>query len=136
MAGNSSSWMFFFGVLMLLIGFYGVIRMVHIETRHVPYPIKGVYPTNVLLPGNGSYLSTRESECETYPQVYYDYGLDGKQVAREQTPEESMVQDQLLKRCISGFDEDRAKQRQYDRNQAGFLVFVGAGFLIARRFLS
>jgi hypothetical protein len=42
----------------------------------------------------------------------------------------------MTARCVNGFDEDRAKQRQKDKNESAFLVFVGAGLIFARRFLS
>lgn len=130
-----SQWMGFVGFLLVLIGLYGVIRIIHVSVRGVPYPSRGMFPSTIIFPGISTY-GTRESECDAYPQVYYDYGTDGKQTPRPQTQEELDVQQQQAKRCSAGFNEDRSKQKQYDKNQAAFLLFVGTGLLFARRFLS
>lgn len=136
MKTTAGQWMFFLGALMLLFGAYGLLRIIHVNLRKVPYPSLGVFPPTVLLPGVYSYSgSSRESECEPYPQVYYDYDKDGKQTPREQTEEERVNQEQLMKRCIDGFNEDRSKQEQRDKNQATFLLFTGAGLIFSRRFL-
>lgn len=129
-----SQWMGFVGFLLVLIGLYGVLRIIHVSVRGVPYPIRGVFPSTIIFPGIPSY-GIRESECESYPQVYYDYGTDGKQTPRLPAQQELDVQQQQAKRCTAGFNEDRSKQKQYDKNQAAFLIFVGAGLLFARRFL-
>lgn len=134
-ASSASQWIGFIGIFLFLTGLYGTARILHISSRAVPYPSRGIFPNTILLPQNSTaYL--RESECDPYPQVYYDYGLDGKQTPRPATQEELDVQQQQTKRCINGFEEDRAKQRQYDKNQSAFLIFVGAGLLLARRFLA
>jgi len=121
----------FFGVFLVLMGLYGALRIVHIRVRSVPYPQKGVFPATFLLPGEYSSFG-RESDCNPYPQVYYD--LDGK-TARPPTPDEVAVSQEQTKRCIAGFDEDRSKAEQYDKNQAAFLIFVGLGLVASRRFL-
>ncbi|MBI2591045.1 MAG: hypothetical protein HYW33_04245 [Candidatus Blackburnbacteria bacterium] len=131
---QASQWMAFFGALLTLIGLYGAGRMLHISTRGVPYPSRGIFPDTILLPQNST-VTLRESECDPYPQVYYDYSPDGKQTSRPATQEELDVQQQQTLRCINGFNEDRAKQKQYDKNQSAFLIFVGAGLLLSRRFL-
>jgi hypothetical protein len=129
-------WMFFIGVLMLLMGVYGLLRMIHISARSVPYPAQGVFPSNILF-SNNQFFNTysRESECEPLPQLYYDYGLDGKTTPRTPTEEEKMNEERQMSRCINGFEEDRAKQRQRDKNQAIFLVFLGVGLVFSRRFI-
>ena len=131
---KGSQLMLFFGSLFLLIGLYGGLRIVHVQVRKVPYPSSGVFPQNLLFTQNTTSYG-RESDCDQYPQVYYDYGTDGKQKPRPATEEEIGVQQQLLVRCINGFNEDRAKQAQRDRNEAAFLIFVGAGLLIARKII-
>ena len=130
-----SNWMFFLGLLLLLMGLYGFIRILHVQARSVPYPSAGVLPPTVLLPGLGANFYSRESECEPYPQIYYDYDSTGKQTAREANQEEVKVAQQTTARCIAGFEEDRSKQRQRDRNQSAFLSFVGLGLIFGRRFL-
>ena len=129
-----SSWMFLLGALLLLMGLYGFFRTVHINYRQVPYPAAGVFPATFILPGVTTYYS-RESECEPYPQLYFDIDNMGKQVSREATEDEIRVQEENKARCINGFEEDRAKQKQRDKNQVGFLVFVGAGLILSRRFI-
>lgn len=130
-----SNWMFFLGVLFLLMSAYGIVRMLHIQVRRVPYPAAGVYPPTILFPGTSNYFFNRESECEPYPQVYYDYDSNGKQTARPANAEELLVQEQTKGRCLAGFEEDRSKQRQRDRNQSAFLGFVGFGLVFSRRFV-
>lgn len=127
-----SQWMFFLGVLFLLMGAYGFVRIVHVDMRKVPYPSSGVLPQTLLV-GDVVSLNGRESDCGSYPQLYYE--VDGKTL-RDASEEEAALQDEMTKRCVNGFDEDRAKQRQRDRNESAFLVFVGAGLVFARRFLS
>lgn len=126
--------MFFTGLLLVLVGLYGFIRIAHVTLRGVPYPIRGVIPATILTPEE-SISFGRESECDPYPQVYYDFDKDGGQIPRQATEQELAVQEQTTKRCISGFNEDRARQKQYDRNQSAFLIFVGAGLVFARQFL-
>lgn len=130
-----SNWMFFLGLLLLLMGVYGFARILHVQVRSVPYPSAGVYPPTFLTPGNNNVFYTRESECEPYPQVYYDFDSTGKQTPREANEQELMVAEQTMSRCIAGFEEDRAKQKQRDKNQAAFLSFVGLGLILSRRFL-
>ncbi len=128
------SWFQFFGVLFLLIGLYGVLRILHVQVRHVPYPIRGVIPNTFITSSENTTSYTRESECEPYPQIYYDYGPDGKQVPRDASPEEIAVAQEQAKRCVRGFDEDRSKQAQYDKNEAAFFIFLGLGLLASKRF--
>ena len=130
------AWIHFLGVLFLLMGLYGAVRFIHIKMRSVPYPIRGVYPSVLMLSGTGGSGYSRESECEQYPQVYYDYDTNGKQTPRPPTPEESAVSEEQAKRCVRGFDEDRSKQEQYDKNQTAFLLFVGVGLLFSRKSLN
>ena len=111
---SASQWVGFIGIFLLLMGLYGAGRMLHISTRGVPYPERGVFPDTILLPQNST-LVLRESECDSYPQVYYDYSPDGKQTPRPATQEELDAQQQQTLRCVNGFNEDRAKQRQYDK---------------------
>lgn len=132
---SAYQWAGFIGIFLFLMGLYGAVRILHISSRAVPYPSRGIFPNTVLLPQNST-VYLRESECDPYPQVYYDYGLDGKQTPRPATQEELDTQQQQTSRCINGFEEDRAKQKQYDKNQSAFLIFVGAGLLLARRFLT
>lgn len=126
--------MFGLGALLLLMGVFGIARIAHVNFKKVPYPSAGVFPPTILFPGFISY-GGRESECEPYPQLYFDFGEDGKQTPREQTLEEQVNQEQLMNRCVDGFNEDRSKQEQRDKNQALFLVFTGAGLIFSRRFL-
>lgn len=136
MKGSSvTSLIFFVGVLLILVGLYGFVRIVHITLRGVPYPMHGVIPATILTPGESISYWGRESECDSYPQVYYESDKDGNQIPRKATKEELAMQEQSSKRCVVGFNEDRAKQNQYDKNQSAFLVFVGAGLVLARRFL-
>lgn len=121
----------FVGFFLLLMGTYGFIRIVHVTSRGVPYPSNGVFPHLLTLPGSSIYWG-RESDCNPYPQVYYTE--DGT-TSRPPTEDEAAVQNEIANRCTAGFDEDRSKQKQYDKNQAAFLVFVGAGLLAARRFM-
>lgn len=132
---SAPQWMGVIGFLLVFMGLYGAIRMTHISVRGVPYPSRGVFPNTVLFQGD-SVSYGREGDCDPYPQVYYDYGPDGKQTSRPATNEELGVQQEQSKRCVNGFNEDRSKQRQYDKNQAAFLIFVGTGLLFARRFFS
>lgn len=126
-------WMFAIGVVLILSGLYGFIRIVHVSIRHVPYPSAGVLPQTILTPESYFNLSGRESDCDPYPQIYYE--ADG-QTVRQFSEEEKSLQEELSKRCVNGFDEDRAKQKQRDKNQSAFLVFVGAGLVLSRRFLN
>lgn len=130
---TASRWMTFLGLLLFLMGLYGVLRIAHVSMRKVPYPSSGVFPNNILLPNSPSL--SQESQCEPYPQVYYDYGPDGKQTPRPATAEELNVAEQNRMRCIAGFNEDRSKQKQRDKNEAAFLIFTGVGLLAARRFM-
>lgn len=113
-------------------GAFGFIRILHVNTRSVPYPAAGVLPSNILF-DRGSFSSfSRESDCTPYPTIYYE--ADNK-TPREVTEEEMMQEERLAARCVIGFNEDRAKTRQYDRNLSAFLVFVGAGLVFSRRFV-
>lgn len=125
-----SFWMFFLGALLFLMGLYGFIRVAHVSLRHVPYPINGVLPATILTPEISNNWA-HESDCDPYPQLYQD--VNGK--PREATQEEISQAQKLTDRCIQGFEEDRAKQKQRDKNESAFLVFVGAGLVFARRFL-
>lgn len=130
--------MFFIGVLLLLAGVYGALRIIHVSVRKVPYPSSGVLPSTVLFgSANLSFFSAnlsffgRESECDPHPQTYYDKDSN----SRPPTDEEKAVEERVSLRCRRGFDEDRAKTKQYDRNLSAFLVFVGGGLILSRRFL-
>ena len=118
------------GVLLFLSGFYGAIRIYHITQRGVPYPATGVLPSNLLF-DRGPFYYARESDCKTYPQVYFE--LDGK-TSREATEFEKMAGVQGEERCLQGFNEDRQKQLQYDRNLSAFLIFVGGGLITAVKY--
>lgn len=126
-----SDWMLILGTILLLMGAFGFLRIVHVSLRHVPYPSSGVLPATILTPEDNTSFG-RETDCRLYPQPYYE--ADGKTL-RPPTEDEKALQEEITRRCINGFDEDRAKQKQYDRNQSAFLIFVGAGLLFARRFL-
>src|SRR5438046_2313971 len=118
-----SDWMFFFGLLLTLMGVYGLIRVADINRRGVPYPLNGVMPATVLTPTT-NYGFTHESDCDPYPQLYYE--ADNKTL-RQPTEQESGQAQQLKDRCVNEFNEDRSRQRQNDRNESVFLVFVGMG---------
>lgn len=127
-----SSWMFFIGILLFLMGLYGVIRIIHISVRGVPYPQQGVLPTTILTPAENTFFAGRESDCRQYPQLYFEADV---KTPRDLTDAEKRLNEEIMKRCIEGFDEERAKTKQYDRNQSAFLIFVGAGLIFFRRFL-
>lgn len=127
---NVFGWMFFLGLLLLLMGAYGAFRIVHVTSRGVPYPSTGVLPANILFE-RGPFFYARETDCKTYPQIYYE--LDGR-TPRQPTDDEKVVAGQGEARCVQGFVEDRQKQLQYDRNLSAFLVFVGGGLVLASRF--
>lgn len=131
MQSSAGRWMFSLGALLLLSGIYGALRIIHVSVRKVPYPSSGVLPTTILF-GQSSISFGRETDCDPSPQIYYEQ--DGK-TAREATEQEKAVEEQLSGRCTRGFDEDRAKTKQYDRNLSAFLIFVGAGLMVSRRFL-
>ncbi|MBI4028757.1 MAG: hypothetical protein HY376_00090 [Candidatus Blackburnbacteria bacterium] len=130
---SATQWMGFVGILFVLIGLYGALRIIHVSVRGVPYPYSGVLPSNLLLPKTLNFA--QESQCDPYPQVYYDYGPDGKQTPRPATQDELNSQEQQRMRCIAGFNEDRSKQEQRDKNESAFLIFVGAGLFLLRRFV-
>lgn len=126
-----SRFMFLLGALFLLMGAYGFIRILHVNMRSVPYPSTGVLPSNILF-DRGTYSSFgRESDCDPYPTLYFE---EDNRTAREATEQERMLEQKVQERCVQGFNEDRAKTKQYDRNLSAFLVFVGAGLVFARRF--
>ncbi len=127
----SSSLLYFVAILLVLVGLYGVIRMAHIAKRGVPYPSAGVYPSNILFDRIGSMGYLRESDCRSYPQLYYQ--TDAKTL-RKPTNDELALQDEITTRCVDGFNEDRAKTQQYDRNLSAFTIFIGVGLLFANRY--
>lgn len=128
---SASRWMFFLGALFLLIGAYGFVRILHIKVRSVPYPSTGVLPSNILFDRGTFSAFGRESDCDPYPTLYYD---EDNKTLRDATEAERMLEQTVQERCVQGFNEDRAKTRQYDKNLSAFLVFVGAGLIFARRF--
>jgi hypothetical protein len=127
---TTSSLMYFLGVFLLLMGLYGVIRMAYITYRGVPYPSSGAYPSNLLFERSGSLGYGKESDCRPYPQLYYE--TDNKTL-RQPTQEENWIQQQIAERCVEGFNEDRAKTFQYDRNLTAFLIFLGLGLIFSRK---
>lgn len=124
------AWMFFIGTLLLLMGLYGALRIAHIMQRGVPYPATGVLPANFLF-DRGPFYYARETDCKSYALTYYE--VDGK-TPRPATEDEKSATVQNEQRCSQGFEEDRQKQRQYDRNLSAFLIFTGAGLLLSSRF--
>lgn len=128
---TTSSFMYFLGVLFLLMGVYGVIRIAYVTARNVPYPSAGVYPAIALFERNMVAGLGHETDCKPYPQLYYE--SDNKTI-RQPTQEENWLQEQITQRCIEDFNEDRAKTFQYDRNMTAFLIFVGLGLILTRRF--
>lgn len=126
---NVFGWMFFLGLLLLLMGAYGAFRIVHVTKRGVPYPSTGVMPANLLFDRSPIYY-IRETDCQAYPQVYFE--ADGK-TPRQPAEKEKRVQEQSTQRCVQGFAEDRQKLLQYDRNLSAFLIFVGGGLVLASR---
>lgn len=130
MKSSVSQWMFFVGSLLLLMGIYGFARIAHVSLKKVPYPSAGVFPPTILTSPDAVYLGQRESDCNPYPMLYYDQ--DGK-TSRQPTEEEKANQEDITKRCINGFNEDRSKQTQRDKTQAAFLVFVGAGLILIQQ---
>ena len=127
---NTLAWMFFLGTLLLLMGLYGALRIAHIAQRGVPYPATGVLPANLLF-DRGPFFYSRETDCKAYSTPYYE--IDGKTI-RQPSEEERAAVVQNEARCVQGFEEDRQKQRQYDRNLSAFLIFTGAGLVLASRF--
>lgn len=130
MKSTVGHWMFFLGVLLLLAGLYGTLRIIHVSVRKVPYPSSGVLPSTILFGSANLTSFGRESECDQFPQTYYD--KDG--VPRPPTDEEKAIEELISLRCRRGFDEDRSKTKQYDRNLSAFLIFVGGGLVLATRF--
>lgn len=128
---NVPSWMYFLGMLLFLMGIFGALRMAHIEYRGVPYPSHGVLPATILAP-TSTFTFGRESDCDAYPTLYYE--LDGK-TTRPATVDEKNLQEENTKRCVNGFNEDRAKQKQDDKNLSVFLIFTGLGLILSRRFV-
>lgn len=128
-----TDWMFFLGLLLLLMGLYGELRIMHVTSKGVPYPSAGVLPSNILFdrPNVGAF--NHESDCNPYPQLYFENDL---KTPRQPTMEESTQQEQLKMRCIDAFNEDRSKTLQYDRNQSAFLLFVGLGLIISRSLIN
>lgn len=124
--------MFFLGALLLLMGSFGFIRILHIKARSVPYPSAGVLPSNIIFSGPFSSSFGRESDCTPYPTIYYEAD---NTTPREATEEERLQEEKLAARCVEGFNEDRAKMKQYDKNLSAFLIFVGAGLIFSRRFI-
>lgn len=118
------------GILLFLSGLYGALRIYHVTRRGVPYPATGVLPSNLLF-DRGPFFYSRESDCKTYPLVYYE--LDGR-TPREATQFEMTAGQQGEERCLQGFFEDRQKQLQYDRNLSAFLIFVGGGLITAVKY--
>lgn len=125
-----SSWMFFLGLLLFLMGLYGFIRILHVSIRSVPYPINGVLPATIITP-EVSYNSAHESDCNPDFRIY----TDTSGMPRQPTEAELEQSAKISGRCVQGFEEDRAKQKQHDKNQSAFLVFTGLGLIFARRFL-
>lgn len=115
-----------------MIGAYSFVRILHIKARGVPYPSAGVMPSNLLFAGAFPSSFGRESDCNPYPTLYYE---EDNKTTREPTEDEKMLEQKIQERCVQGFNEDRAKTRQYDRNLSAFLVFVGAGLVLSRRFV-
>ncbi|TSC90111.1 MAG: hypothetical protein G01um10145_215 [Microgenomates group bacterium Gr01-1014_5] len=125
--------MYFLGILLFLMGTYGSLRIVHVSYREVPYPSAGVMPSTLLF--SGSYALTyggRESDCDPYPMIYYE---EDNKTPRDATEEEKTLEQRMQERCVQGFNEERAKTRQYDKNLSAFLVFVGVGLIFSRRFV-
>lgn len=124
--------MYFLGILLFLMGIYGLLRIVHVSYRKVPYPSAGVMPANLLFSGSSTLNYGRESDCDPYPMIYYE---EDNKTPRDAMESETMLEQKMQERCVQGFNEDRAKTRQYDRNLSAFLVFVGAGLIFSRRFV-
>lgn len=124
--------MYFLGILLFLMGAYGLLRIAHVSYRSVPYPSAGVMPSNLLFSGSNSLFYGRESDCDPYPSLYYE---EDNKTPRDATEDEKILEQKMRERCVQGFNEDRAKTRQYDRNLSAFLVFVGAGLIFSRRFI-
>ncbi len=127
-----ADWMLVLGLLLTLMGLYGFVRIVHISSRGVPYPLGGVLPSTILLPSTTSSFG-HETDCDPYPQLYYE--ADNKTV-RQPTEAESYISQQLKQRCVNSFDEDRSRQAQVDKNTSSFLVFVGIGLILGRSLLA
>lgn len=130
---SAARWVYFLGILFLLMGIYGFLRIAHVSLRGVPYPSAGVLPSNILFDRMNTYSGLgRESDCEPYPALYYQ---EDNKTLREATEQERVIEQKIVERCIQGFNEERAKTKQYDRNLSAFLVFVGAGLIFSRRFV-
>ncbi|OGY12033.1 MAG: hypothetical protein A3A58_01285 [Candidatus Blackburnbacteria bacterium RIFCSPLOWO2_01_FULL_41_27] len=124
--------MYFLGILLFLMGIYGLLRITHVTYRGVPYPSAGVMPSNLLFSGPLYTSYGRESDCDPYPMTYY---AEDNKTPRDATGEEKTLEQRMQERCVQGFNEERAKTRQYDKNLSAFLVFVGVGLIFSRRFV-
>lgn len=120
----------FFGVLSLLFGVFGAVRLGVNSFAFEKYPMDGVIPFNILMGNSMSYPPyQKESNCIIAP--YPIYAPDGS--IRPSTSEEEEANRASEKRCLKSIAEDRTRARNNDIGQVFLLLLVGAGFLYARR---
>lgn len=118
------------GLLLFLMGLYGVLKIGFNILVLNRYPMDGAIPQNILI-SDSSALYAREIDCISYPQSYY--GIDGN--SREPTKEEQLIARQQEERCLKGLEEDKKRLMMADINKSAFLVFLGLGLVFSKKLL-
>lgn len=123
-------WFFYIGILLFVIGIYGVLRIGFNSFVLAQYPTDGAIPSNILTPSSYSYGFQRASDCLPYPQSYFDPMTNA---ARPATTEEKKNEEITTERCLQGIAEDRQRAKTTDMGTAAFFLATGLGLLVATK---
>lgn len=119
------SWVYFLGIILLLLGLYASVRTAINLALFDKYPQGGVISLSIF--GMPQYYQ-REQDC-FYPQPMFS--PDGKSI--EPTEEQVQMQKKQQQLCLEGVAESRQTAKVSDISQSVLFLFLGAGLLLARK---
>lgn len=126
---NSSvhSWVTFIGVILLLLGIFGLTRTFINLLAFEKYPTAGVI--NISFIDGAPGYNVRESDCFFIPTPTYD--PSGNPIFDSNDPQSQLQQEN----CLKGQEEDRKNAKANDFSKSVLFLFLGLGTLVTTKFL-
>jgi len=139
--GKDRPWLFFIGVVLILIGIYGTLKTTVNFAAFDKYPTGGVMAFSFLSSSATEQYHPREEDCQTnyyvYPTIYYQADNVTSREPSAAEKQQMEVQEQQmpiqLANCISGVGEARDAAKMNDISDSLLFLLLGVGVLGALR---